>query len=107
VIRAIRNLIDNAERHAAKRIELTLTEVDGDAILTITNDGPTIPPDQQQEVFERFARLDDARTQHSGGTGLGLAIAREILQRHGGTITIDPNYKSGTRFIARIPANTS
>lgn len=105
LMRAIRNLVDNAERHANTRVELTLGELDGFAQLTVSNDGPGIPLEQHERIFERFARLDEARTRHTGGTGLGLAIAREIIQQHGGAITIDHAYRTGARFIVRIPAS--
>lgn len=101
--RAVRNLVDNAERHAAARVTLTLTEVDGAAVFTVADDGPGIPANQREQVFERFRRLDDARTRSTGGTGLGLAIAREIVQRHGGTIAVDPDYRAGARFLVRLP----
>jgi signal transduction histidine kinase len=100
--RAIRNLIDNAARHARTTITLTLTEHDHTAVLGIADDGPGIPTDQHQRVFERFTRLDDARTT-TGGSGLGLPIARDIIQRHDGTITIDPDHHPGTRLVITLP----
>lgn len=103
LIRVVRNLVDNAERHASKRVVLTLVEADGLAYLTVGDDGPGIPPDQQERIIERFARLDDARTRLAGGTGLGLAITREIIERHGGTITVDSTDHSGTRFVVQLP----
>ncbi|MGH2704462.1 MAG: sensor histidine kinase [Actinomycetota bacterium] len=101
--RAIRNLVDNAERHASGRISIALGEVDGSAVLSVTDDGPGIPADQRQRVFERFGRLDDARSQTAGGTGLGLAITRDIIERHGGTITVDAGDRMGARFTIRLP----
>jgi signal transduction histidine kinase len=99
--RAIRNLIDNAARHARTTVTLTLTEHDHTAILGVADDGPGIPTDQHQRVFERFTRLDDARTT-TGGSGLGLAIARDIIQRHHGTISIDPDHP-GTHLVITLP----
>jgi signal transduction histidine kinase len=101
--RAIRNLVDNAERHAAGRMKLTLAEVDGATLLTVSDDGPGIPAGEHERVFERFGRLDEARTRGTGGTGLGLAITREIIERHGGTITVDSSDRNGARFIVRFP----
>jgi signal transduction histidine kinase len=101
--RALRNLADNAARHAASAVDFTLSERDGVAILTVVDDGPGIPPEEQQRVFERFTRLDDARTAGDGGTGLGLAITRDIIGRHGGEIRIDPDHRPGTRFLITIP----
>jgi signal transduction histidine kinase len=99
--RTVRNLTENAARHADSTVTLTLTEQDHVAVLGVADDGPGIPADQRDRVFERFTRLDEART--AGGTGLGLAITREIIQRHHGTITIDPGHHPGTRFVVTIP----
>jgi signal transduction histidine kinase len=99
--RAIRNLIDNAARHARTTVTLTLTELDHTAVLGVADDGPGIPIDQHEWVFERFTRLDDART--TTGSGLGLAIARDIIERHGGTISIDPDHHPGTHLVITLP----
>ncbi len=86
--RAIRNVLDNAERHATSTVTITVDQQDGTTRLQIADDGPGIAPQHRELVFERFARLDDARTRHRGGTGLGLAIARGIVEQHGGTIRL-------------------
>jgi signal transduction histidine kinase len=101
--RVLRNLLDNAERHANGVVRVQLHETDADVELAITDDGPGIPPDQRARVFERFARLDTARTRDVGGTGLGLAIAREIVVAHNGTITI-PDTGPGATFLVTLPA---
>jgi signal transduction histidine kinase len=101
--RAVANLIDNAARHARSKITITLAEHDGEAVLTVTDDGPGIPPDQHERVFERFTRLDDARSAATGGTGLGLAIVRDVVERHHGRIYIDPEYREGASFIVTLP----
>ena len=101
--RAIRNLTDNAARYADQRVTLTLAEHDHTAVLTVADDGPGIPQEQHQRVFERFTRLDDARSSTTGGTGLGLAITMDIVRRHHGTITIDPEHQPGTRFVITLP----
>jgi signal transduction histidine kinase len=101
LIRAIRNLIDNAARHARTTVTLTLTEHNHTAVLGVADDGPGIPTDQHERVFERFTRLDDART--TTGSGLGLAIARDIIQRHHGTISIDPDHHPGTHLVITLP----
>jgi signal transduction histidine kinase len=82
-------------------LELT---TDGDGVtLTVADDGPGIPAADRQRVFERFTRLDDARTRETGGSGLGLAIARDIVIAHGGTITfVDTSV--GARVVVRFPA---
>jgi signal transduction histidine kinase len=103
--RAVRNLVDNAQRHATERVELTLAEHDGVVRLTVSNDGPGIPPGQYERIFERFARLDDARSRKTGGTGLGLAITREIIERHGGTIIVESRGQAGAHFVVRMPSS--
>ena len=87
--RAVRNLLDNAARHAHSTVTTTLTESEDAITLTVVDDGPGIPVEQQQWIFERFARLDDARTRDDGGAGLGLAITQDVVAAHGGSITLD------------------
>jgi signal transduction histidine kinase len=102
--RAVRNLLENAERHARSRVTLTLGE-DGDGVeLTVADDGPGIPADQAGRIFERFARVDEARGRAEGGSGLGLAITRDIVTRHGGVISVDADHGTGARFVVRLPA---
>lgn len=101
--RAIRNLSDNAERHASGSVTFTLAELGGMAILTIGDDGPGIPLEHTDKIFERFVRVDAARTQTAGGSGLGLAITREIIERHGGIVELDRAHKPGTRFVVTLP----
>ena len=86
--RALRNLGDNASRHARSRIEFTLAHTAEHATITISDDGPGIPLDQAEAIFDRFTRLDDARDHDHGGTGLGLAIARELIRAHGGDLRV-------------------
>ncbi len=101
--RAVRNLTANAERHAATRVSLKLAE-DGDrARLVVSNDGPPIPADQQERIFERFTRLDDARVRDTGGAGLGLSITRDIVMRHGGSVRVDPDGVDGAAFVVELP----
>ena len=101
--RAVRNLLDNAELHAASQITLSLGEVDGQAALTITDDGPGISAEDAKRVFERFGRLDEARSSETGGTGLGLAIVRDIVERHGGSIQLTRLDGPGATFEVRVP----
>lgn len=101
--RAIRNLVTNAERHARSRVQVSLFEDDGSAVLVIADDGPGVPSEQAQFVFERFTRLDEARSADAGGTGLGLAIAREIAEVHAGTLNLISNGSPGATFEMRIP----
>jgi signal transduction histidine kinase len=102
--RALANVVDNAARHAASTVSVSLVAQDGVAVLAVTDDGPGIPPERRDEVFERFTRLDGARAASAGGTGLGLAIARDIVDAHGGTIAVDPGHHPGARVIITLPA---
>ncbi len=101
--RAVGNLADNAARHATSTVTLTLTQRDQSAVLAVSDDGPGIPPEDQERIFDRFTRLDDARTAATGGAGLGLAIARDIVERHGGTLALDPDHHPGARFVVTLP----
>jgi signal transduction histidine kinase len=89
--RVLANLIDNAVRHTRSGVALAVQSEGGGAVLTVTDDGPGIPADERERVFERFARLDDARDRDAGGTGLGLAIVRELLRRSDGSISLRDN----------------
>ncbi len=101
--RALRNLTINAERHAATTVSLALAE-DGDvARLVVSNDGPSIPADERERIFERFTRLDDARVRDTGGAGLGLAITRDIVELHGGTVHVDATRRNGAAFVIELP----
>ena len=100
--RVVRNLMDNGQRHAARQISVELGTADQEVVLAVQDDGPGIPSDERQRLFERFARLDEARSEDEGGTGLGLAIAKEIVGAHGGTISIADS-RCGARFEVRLP----
>lgn len=101
--RVLRNLVDNAVRHAATEVEVRLSTVDGRARVEVGNDGTPIPDDQVERVFDRFTRLDDARARDAGGIGLGLAIARGVTERHGGTVTVLPGRRDGTTLVWELP----
>jgi signal transduction histidine kinase len=100
--RAISNLASNAERHAATTITFELREHDGQSELVVADDGPGIPEEQREAVFQRFTRLDDARSEDAGGAGLGLAIVHDIVARHSGTISIGTSKAGGARMIVRF-----
>lgn len=100
--RCVGNLVQNASRFAGQ-VEITAVH-DGDYLrVVVDDDGPGIPPEQYDEVFKPFVRLDVARNQDSGGTGLGMAIARDIAQSHGGDIALSPSMLGGLRAEVRIP----
>jgi signal transduction histidine kinase len=101
--RAVRNLVDNAERHATSVVTLSLAESNGTAILTVADDGPGVATEDAEVIFERFRRLDDARSTETGGAGLGLAIARDIVERHGGTVRLEPTGGRGATFEMTMP----
>ena len=71
--------------------------------ITIDDDGPGIPPDQREEVFNAFKRLDTSRNQNEGNTGLGLSIARDIIRSHGGEIRLEESPLGGLRARVQIP----
>jgi signal transduction histidine kinase len=101
--RVVRNVLDNARRHAATRVGISLAESADGVTLTVDDDGPGIPPDQREEVFSRFVRLDPARTPGPGHTGLGLAIAHDIVVSHGGSIAIADSPLGGGRVVIKLP----
>ncbi|HLM07200.1 MAG TPA: HAMP domain-containing sensor histidine kinase [Blastococcus sp.] len=103
--RAVGNLLDNAVRHARSTVTVHLAEDDGGrAVLTVADDGPGIPAADRERVFDRFTRLDEARSA-DGGAGLGLAIVRDIAQRHGGTLTLETAAPEGARFAFTLPGD--
>jgi signal transduction histidine kinase len=103
--RVVRNLVANAERHAAGEVCLELRTLDGEAELVVADDGPGIPAADRERVFERFTRLDEARGRDRGGAGLGLAIARQVVRAHGGAIWVaGGDGDAGARLVVRLPA---
>lgn len=105
--RAVANLADNAARHAAGRVALSVAEKGDVAVVSVVDDGPGIPPGEEERVFDRFTRLDASRGGTAGGAGLGLAIAREAVVRHGGTLAVDPDHRPGARFVITLPLPAS
>ncbi|MCX4908828.1 cell wall metabolism sensor histidine kinase WalK [Streptomyces sp. NBC_00878] len=100
--RLLRNLVDNAVRHAARDIRITVGNQDGWVVTTVRDDGPGVPAADAERIFERFTRLDDARSRDAGGTGLGLAIARDIARLHHGTLALTED-TPGACFLLRLP----
>ncbi len=101
--RAVRNVLENAARHAFARIAVSLVEEAGTVVLAVTDAGPGVPVEERERIFERFTRLEASRARRSGGAGLGLAIAREIVTRHGGSVAVDAAHSPGARFVLRFP----
>lgn len=104
--RVVANLVDNAERHAASQVAVTVGEDRGWAELAVQDDGPGIAPANRERVFQRFTRLDEARASDEGGAGLGLAIVKDIVTRHGGTVAFT-DCSQGARIVVRLPLCSS
>ncbi|MCP9955147.1 ATP-binding protein [Actinomadura madurae] len=104
--RVVGNLLDNAERYAGTAVRLSLREEAGAAVLRVADDGPGVPPGDRERIFERFVRLDDARSRDDGGAGLGLAIARDLVLAHGGAITVGDAPGGGALFEVRLPVTS-
>ncbi|MGH1488853.1 MAG: ATP-binding protein [Acidimicrobiales bacterium] len=102
--RAVRNLLENAVRHAESDVRVAATIEDNTVRVTVDDDGPGIPEADRGRVFERFVRLDDARTRSGGGSGLGLALVSAIASEHGGTVTCGVSPLGGARFELSFPS---
>ncbi|WP_147108104.1 sensor histidine kinase [Nesterenkonia populi] len=102
---AFRNLIDNALRYSPEstRVGVGLTSADGVAEVTITDQGMGIAPENQERIFERFYRVDAARSRQTGGTGLGLSIVKHVIGNHGGDIALWSQQGKGSTFTVRLP----
>ena len=101
--RCIGNLVKNAIRHGTK-VSVTGGNADGHLTVTVDDDGPGVPFEEQEAVFKPFYRLDNARTLDQSGTGLGLPIARDIARSHGGDVTLSDSPLGGLRVTVTIPA---
>jgi signal transduction histidine kinase len=99
------NVVANAIRHSPEhgRVVLKARGSNGTPRLEVWDDGPGIPPDELERVFERFYRSDRARSADAGGAGLGLAIARWIVELHGGTIAAQNGEAEGCRIVVELP----
>lgn len=97
--RVVRNLVDNAARHAVRHVRVAVA----DGTVTVDDDGHGVAPADRERVFERFVRLEDAREREAGGSGLGLAIAREIARDHGGDVVLGAADLGGLRAVLRLP----
>ncbi|MEW9514915.1 sensor histidine kinase [Streptomyces bacillaris] len=103
VARVVGNLLDNAQRHAEGLVAVSVA-ADGSGVrVEVRDDGAGVPEDERERIFERFVRLDDARSRDDGGAGLGLAIARDVAARHGGTLTVHRAPEGGAAFRLWLP----
>ncbi|MEU6710460.1 HAMP domain-containing sensor histidine kinase [Nonomuraea sp. NPDC046802] len=101
LLRLLTNLLANADRYGESKVRVSVRACDDQAVVEVADDGPGIPEEKREQVFERFTRLDQTRSRDTGGSGLGLPIARDIAKAHRGTLTIGEG--SGARLILRLP----
>ncbi|MFC4460237.1 ATP-binding protein, partial [Pseudonocardia nematodicida] len=108
LVRVLRNLVDNARRHASSVVAVSVRESDGVAVIDVDDDGAGVPEADRGRVFERFVRLDEARSRGDGGSGLGLSIVAELVAAHGGTVAaLQSPELGGARFRVTVPAVVS
>ncbi|MEU0377879.1 HAMP domain-containing sensor histidine kinase [Streptomyces cyaneofuscatus] len=101
--RVVGNLLDNAQRHAESLVAVRVAADGAGVRVEVRDDGAGVPEDERERIFERFVRLDDARSRDDGGAGLGLAIARDVATRHGGTLTVHRAPEGGAAFRLQLP----
>ncbi|MBT1095803.1 HAMP domain-containing sensor histidine kinase [Streptomyces sp. Tu102] len=101
--RVLTNLLDNARRHARSAVTLTVRREGEWVVAAVADDGDGVAEADRERIFERFVRLDEARSRDDGGAGLGLAIARDVAVRHGGTLTVGRAPAGGALFELRLP----
>jgi two-component system phosphate regulon sensor histidine kinase PhoR len=101
----LQNLLDNALQYtpAGGNIEVSASSSNGHVVVTVADTGIGIPQVEQERIFERFYRVDAARSREAGGTGLGLSIARHIMEAHGGHLWVESAVGEGSRFHFSIP----
>ena len=104
--RVLRNLLENARHHAAGNSAVTLREQRGQVVLSVCDNGPGVPADLRERIFEPFYRLPGA-TERDGGVGLGLALVKSIVQRHGGTVRCEGRPEGGACFVVRLPSGAA
>ncbi len=107
LLQLILNLLDNAVKHTPSggSIDVSWSKADGQAKVVVSDEGPGIPTEHLPRIFDRFYRVDKARSREGGGVGLGLSICRWIAQAHGGTIQADNAPGQGATFTVHLPIN--
>jgi len=105
--RVLRNLGENAARHARGAVAFGLSSTESELVMSVDDDGSGVPPVDRERVFDRFVRLDDSRTREDGGSGLGLAIVTELVQAHGGTVVMGSSELGGVRVEVRLSPSAS
>ena len=105
LITAVHNLVVNAIQYSSDgtRVGVGVSRADGVVEIAVTDQGPGIPDAERDRVFERFFRLDTARSRDTGGTGLGLSIVKHIVQNHGGDVRVWSQPGRGSTFTIRLP----
>jgi two-component system phosphate regulon sensor histidine kinase PhoR len=103
---AVVNLVDNAIKYTAEggRVTVSTRPEEGDLVIEVSDNGCGIPPEHQPRIFERFYRVDRARSRSLGGTGLGLAIVKHITAAHHGLVSVESLPGQGSTFRIRIPS---
>jgi len=103
----IGNLLENAIRHTPEHgtVAVTVQTADSNALVSITDTGLGIPQEELVRIFDRFHRLDPSRARATGGAGLGLTIAKQLVEAHGGTISVSSNPGEGSTFSFTLPLN--
>jgi signal transduction histidine kinase len=102
---AITNIVDNAIKYSppGSTIDISVRTMDGHAIVAVADEGPGIAPEYRERIFDRFFRVDEARSRERGGTGLGLAIAKWAVEINGGQISVEPRPTGGSIFRIVLP----
>ena len=105
LVTALRNLIDNAIRYSPEntRVGIGVRAKEGLIAISVTDQGEGLSAEDQERVFERFYRVDTARSRHTGGTGLGLSIVKHVISNHGGEVTLWSQPGQGSTFTLRLP----
>ena len=109
VATAVRNVLDNAIRYTPEggSISVVVAGEDGHAVVTVSDTGEGIPTRDTERVFERFYRVDSARSRATGGTGLGLSIVKHVAESHGGTVSLESELGVGSTLVIRLPRHST